>query len=208
MYVNSVLHDQAEVDKSIQNILEIAEVAAPFGCKILVTNPSPISWSNPENKSDAELRLQAESMNRLGKLLKQKGVTLAYHTHDMELRAGAREIHHVLQNTDPKNVAFCFDIHWVYRGSDDSELAVFDMLKMYGDRIVELHLRQSTDGIWDETFSASGDIDYSEFAKQLKKKDIRPHLVIEQCLEAKTPATMSVVEAHQKDLEVVKAVFR
>jgi inosose dehydratase len=207
MYANSVLHDQAEVEKSIQNILEIAEEAAPFGCKILVTNPSPISWSNPENKSDAELRLQAESMNRLGKLLKQKGVTLAYHTHDMELRAGAREIHHVLQNTDPKNVAFCFDTHWVYRGSDNSELAVFDILKMYGDRIVELHLRQSTDGIWDETFSASGDIDYSEFAKQLKKKDIRPHLVIEQCLEAKSPSTLDVVTAHQKDLEAVRAVF-
>lgn len=163
MYANSVLHDQAEVKKSIQNILEIAEVAAPFGCKILVTNPSPISWSNPVNKSDAGLKLQVESMNRLGKLLKLKPVTLAYHAHDMELRAGAREIHHVIQYTDPKNVAFCFDTHLAYRGSDNSELAIFDVLKMYGDRIVELHLRQSTDGIWDETFSVGGDIDYSEF---------------------------------------------
>ncbi|MEN2283241.1 TIM barrel protein [Algoriphagus sp. SE2] len=207
MYANSVLHDQSEVEKSIQNIMEIAEVAAPFGCKIFVTNPSPIDWNNPVNKSDAELRLQAESMNRLGKLLRQKGITLAYHTHDMELRAGAREIHHVLQNTDPKNVSFCFDTHWVYRGSDNSELAVFDILKMYGDRVIELHLRQSSNGIWDETFSARGDIDYSKFAQQLKNKKIKPHLVIEQCLEAKSPASMGVVEAHQKDLEAVKIIF-
>lgn len=207
MYANSVLHDPVEVEKSIQNILEITEVAAAFDCKIFVTNPSPISWSNPVNKSDAQLKLQAEAMNRLGKLLRQKGITLAYHTHDMELRAGAREIHHVLQNTDPINVAFCFDTHWVYRGSDNSELAVFDILKMYGERIVELHLRQSTDGIWDETFSASGDIDYFEFAEQLKKKGIRPHLVVEQCLEAKSPNTTDVVTAHQEDLEVIKGVF-
>ncbi|MHA7128863.1 sugar phosphate isomerase/epimerase family protein [Algoriphagus namhaensis] len=207
MYANSVLHDPAEVDKSIRNILEIAEVAAPFDCKIFVTNPSPIDWNNPVNKSDAELKLQAESMDKLGKLLRQKGITLAYHTHDMELRAGAREIHHVLQNTDPKNVAFCYDTHWVYRGSDNSELAVFDILKMYGDRIVELHLRQSTDGIWDETFSASGDIDYLNFAQQLKKKNFRPHLVIEQCLEKDSPNTMGVVEAHQRDLEAVKKTF-
>jgi inosose dehydratase len=112
-----------------------------------------------------------------------------------------------LQNTDPENVAFCFDTHWVYRGSENSELAVFDILKMYGDRIVELHLRQSTNGIWNETFSAPGDIDYTAFAKQLKKKSIRPHLVIEQCLESKTPRKMDVVTAHQKDLMVVKNLF-
>jgi inosose dehydratase len=207
MYANSVLHEPEEVETSIRNILEIVEVAAPFGCKILVTNPSPISWTNPVNKTDSQLKIQAEAMNSLGKLLKQKGITLAYHTHDMELRAGAREIHHVLQNTDPKNVAFCFDTHWVYRGSENSELAVFDILKMYGDRIVELHLRQSTNGIWDETFSASGDINYTAFAKQLKTKSIRPHLVIEQCLESKTPGKMDVVTAHQKDLVVVKNLF-
>lgn len=207
MYANSVLHDPNQVNSSIQNILEIAEVAAPFGCKIFVTNPSPIDWNTPVNKSDAELRLQAESMNKLGKLLHQKGITLAYHTHDMELRAGAREIHHVLQNTDPKHVAFCYDTHWVYRGSDNSELAVFDILKMYGDRIVELHLRQSTDGVWDETFTAQNDIDYLAFAKQLKNRNIRPHVVIEQCLESQTENTSDVVKAHQQSLEVIQAIF-
>jgi inosose dehydratase len=35
-----------------------------------------------------------------------------------------------------------------------------------------------------------------------------PHLVIEQCLEEKTPNTMSVVEAHKMDLMNVKRVFR
>lgn len=207
MYANSVLHDPKQVDSSIQNILEIAEVAAPFGCKIFVTNPSPINWNNPVNKSDAELKLQAASMNKLGKLMKQKGITLAYHTHDMELRAGAREIHHVLQNTDPKNVSFCYDTHWVYRGSDNSELAVFDVLKMYGDRIVELHIRQSRNGIWQETFSPEGDIDYLRFSEELVKKNRKPHLVIEQCLEDESPNTMDVVSAHKQDLASIQKVF-
>ncbi|MEP0714245.1 sugar phosphate isomerase/epimerase [Algoriphagus sp.] len=207
LYANSVLHEDAEVDKSIQNILKIADLAAPFGCKIFVTNPSPIDWNNPVNKSDAQLLTQSKAMEKLGKELKKKGITLAYHTHDMELRAGAREIHHTLQNTSPEHVAFCFDTHWVYRGSDNSQLAVFDMLKMYGDRIVELHLRQSTDGTWDETFSAQGDIDYSEFAHQLKAKNIKPHLVIEQCLEAESPNSIDVVTAHQQDLAAVKQLF-
>lgn len=207
MYVNSVLHEEDAVENSIQNILEIAELAAHVGCKIFVTNPSPIEWNNPVNKSDAQLITQAKAMDELGKELKRKGITLAYHTHDMELRAGAREIHHTLQNTNPENVSFCFDIHWVYRGSDNSQLAVFDILKMYGDRIVELHLRQSSNGIWNETFSPNGDINYTQFAAQLKKKGIKPHLVIEQCLEENSPNTMDVVTAHKRDLTEVKNIF-
>jgi len=207
MYANSILHEENQVESSIENIMAIAEVAAPFGCKIFVTNPSPIDWNNPVNKTDTQLRIQSEAMNRLGKLLRQKGITLAYHTHDMELRAGAREIHHVLQNTDPKNVAFCYDTHWVYRGSDNSELAVFDMLKMYGDRIVELHIRQSDQGVWQETFTSKGDINYESFAEELSKKKIKPHIVIEQCLETDSPKSMDVVQAHKKDLLEVQKLF-
>ncbi|WP_373399994.1 sugar phosphate isomerase/epimerase [Algoriphagus halophilus] len=207
LYANSVLHEQSQVKKSIQSILEIAAKAVGYGCQIIVTNPSPIDWNNPINKSDSELITQAKAMDQLGKELKDMGMTLAYHTHDMELRAGAREIHHTLQNTDPEYVSFCFDTHWVFRGSDNSQLAVFDILKMYGDRIVELHLRQSTGGIWSESFTAEGDIDYLKFSSMLKQKNIRPHLVIEQCLEAQSPRTLDVVTAHRKDLEVVKNLF-
>ena len=146
-----------------------------MGTKIVVTNPSPIKWGGPELKNDSELSVQAKSMEKLGVELKKKGLTLAYHTHDVELRAGAREFHHILQNTSPENVSFCFDIHWVYRGSADSQVAVFDVLKMYGSRVVELHIRQSVNGVWAETFGA-GDIDYQRFANELKAMKIRPHL--------------------------------
>jgi inosose dehydratase len=207
VYVNSVLHKVDEAEKSITTVLSIADEVAKLGTKIVVTNPSPIKWGGSEIKSDAELSVQAKSMEKLGLALRKKGLTLAYHTHDVELRAGAREFHHVLQNTTPENVSFCFDTHWVYRGSMDSQLAVFDVLKMYGNRVVELHLRQSVNGVWSETFG-TGDIDYQRFANELKAMKIRPHLVIEQCIEAKTPNTMDGVEAHIKDLAMVKEIFK
>lgn len=207
VYVNSVLHKLDEAEKSIATVLSIADEVAKLGTKIVVTNPSPIKWGGPEIKSDAELSVQAKSMEKLGAELRKRGLTLAYHTHDVELRAGAREFHHVLQNTTPENVSFCFDTHWVYRGSMDSQLAVFDVLKMYGSRIVELHLRQSVNGVWSETFG-TGDIDYQRFANELKAMKLRPHLVIEQCIEAKTPNTMDGVAAHIKDLAMVKQIFK
>jgi inosose dehydratase len=207
VYVNSVLHKADEAGKSITSVLAIADEVVKLETKIVVTNPSPIQWGGTELKNDEELSVQAKSMERLGIELKKRGLILAYHTHDVELRAGAREFHHILQNTSPENVSFCFDTHWVYRGSADSQVAVFDVLKMYGSRIVELHIRQSVNGIWTETFGA-GDIDYQRFANELKAMKLRPHLVIEQCVEAKTSNTMDGKQAHIKDLAMIKEIFK
>lgn len=207
VYVNSVLHKAEDAELSIKSVLAIANEVKKLGTKIMVTNPSPIKWGGAELKSDSELIVQAKNVEKLGAALRQKGITLAYHTHDVELRAGAREFHHVLQNTSPQNVAFCFDVHWVYRGSQDSQVAVFDVLKMYGKRIVELHIRQSVGGVWSETFG-DGDIDYRRLARELKAMNIRPHLVIEQCIEAKTPNTMDGVQAHIKDLAMIREIFK
>ena len=205
IYVGSILHEPKEADLSIQRILAIADRLKSEGTNIIVTNPSPLK--NGVAKTDAELECQVEKLNLLGSLLKQKGITLAYHTHDVEFRESAREFHYVLQHTKPENLAFCMDVHWVYRGSGNSEQTVFDILKTYGNRIVALHIRQSDNGIWTETFSGKGDIDYVRFAKELKKKKIKPHLVIEQCLEAKTVQTMDAAQAHAIDLKIVKTLF-
>ncbi len=207
IYVNSVLHKVEEGEKSIASILAIAEEVKKVGTKIIVTNPSPIAWGTKEVKSDTELLEQSQNMEKLGFELRKRGLTLAYHTHDTELLAGAREFHHILLNTSAKNVAFCFDVHWVYRGSQNSQVAVFDVLKLYGSRVVELHIRQSVSGIWSETFG-EGDIDYRRFAGELKKMKISPHLVIEQCIEDKSPSTMDAVAAHQQDLVAIQSVFQ
>ncbi|WP_207509888.1 sugar phosphate isomerase/epimerase family protein [Telluribacter humicola] len=205
-YVNSVLHKADEAQNSIDSVLAIAEATKPLGTRILVTNPSPISWGGTENKNDQELAEQAKNLDKLGAELRKRGVTLSYHTHDVELRAGAREFHHMLLATDPRNVTFCFDVHWVYRGSGNSQIAVFDVLKLYGKRITELHVRQSVGGVWSEAMG-EGDIDYRRLAQELKVLGIRPHIVLEQCIEKPSPHTMQAVEAHQRSLAYARDVF-
>jgi inosose dehydratase len=207
LYVGSALHRAEDGPKSIETILQIADIAKSLGTRIIVSNPSPIKWGSPDNKTDTELATQAQNLNKLGAELRQRGLTLAYHTHDVEMRAGAREFHHSLLATDPKNVSLCLDAHWVYRGAGNSQIALFDVVKLYGKRIVEVHLRQSKNQIWTETFTADGDIDYPRLARYLKSLGLKPQLVIEQCLEDKTPVMLGVVEAHKQDLKAVSAVF-
>lgn len=206
-YVNSILHEPEKAVESIEQVTKIAEALKSAGTHILVTNPTPVAWGKMIPKTDRQIALQTDMLNRLGSRLKSMGMQLAYHTHDSEMAAGATEFHHVLQNTDSDYVGFCLDAHWIYRGCNDSHLAVFDVIRMYGDRIIELHIRQSINGIWTETIGP-GDIDYIKMASIFKASNIRPHLVIEQAVESGTPNTMGAVEAHKIDLQQVEQIFK
>jgi inosose dehydratase len=111
----------------LESVLAIADALKPAGYEnYCYQSKSRFKWGSEENKSDAEqLAEQAENLDRLGAELKKRGMTLAYHTHDVELRAAAREFHHMLLATNPANVSLCLDVHWVYRGSGNSQVALF-----------------------------------------------------------------------------------
>lgn len=207
-YMNSELHTAKKAGASVDHVLEVAAYAkAKLGTHILVTNPSPIRWGGPENKDDGEIKIQAQALDRLGAGLRAEGVTLAYHNHDSELRLGAREFHHMLVATDPANVKFCLDSHWVFRGCGDSEVALFDAVELYADRIVELHLRQSTDGVWDEAFSAEGDINYRRLFDTLSDRGISPLLVMEQAVEDNSPNQHDAVSAHLASFQALRGLL-
>ena len=206
LYVNSVLHERDKADKSIESVFVIAEKAKDIGTKIIVTNPSPIQWGGPQNKNDAQLKVQAAALEKLGRRLKAMGLMLSYHNHDIELRNAAREFHHMMLGTDPAYVTLCLDAHWIYRGAGNSAVALFDVLKLYGPRITELHLRQSKDNIWTETLG-EGDIDYPALAKYLLDIGIKPHIVLEQAVEAGSPKTMTTLEAFKQSSQYGRRVF-
>jgi inosose dehydratase len=206
LYVNSTLHDAGRADKSIEEVLAAAAKAKAVGTRIIVTNPSPLRWGGPENKTDEQLQVQAAAMDKLGARLKQMGLILAYHNHDIELRNAAREFHHMMVGTDPANVTLCLDAHWVYRGAGNSQVALFDVLKLYGPRVTELHLRQSQNGVWTEAFGP-GDIDYQRLADSLLQIGVKPLLVLEQAVEAGSPKTMNAVEAFRKSTEYTRQTF-
>ncbi len=206
IYVGNTLHTEKEAAQSLEQTVAIAKAAKPLGLKILVTNPSPIRWGGPENKSDAELTIQAKYLDKIGAEVRKLGITLAYHNHDIEMRHSAREFHHMLLATNPENVALCLEAHWLYRGSGNSQLAMFDILRLYGSRVVEVHLRQSVNGTWSETFG-EGDINYLKLAQELAALKLNPHFVLEQCIESQTPNTLDAVAAHQVDLKYASQVF-
>ena len=206
-YVNSKLYEKADVQESIDTVLKLTRIAQDrMGTKIIVTNPIPIRWDGPENKNDDQIKLQGESLTTLGEALSREGLTLAYHNHDPELRLAGREFHHMLASTDPRYVKFCLDSHWIFRGSGDSNVALYDVIKLYGDRIVELHVRQSREGIWTETLG-DGDIDYSFLTKVIRESGIHPLVTVEQAVEENSPNTMDSLAAHKISHAKARDIF-
>jgi inosose dehydratase len=205
-YVNSLLHEADRADESIRQILTVAPRAKEAGARIVVTNPNPLAGGGAQDKNDEQLKVQAAALNRLGAELKKLGLTLAYHNHDMELRQAAREFHHMMLGTDPANVTLCLDAHWVYRGAGNSQVALFDVVKLYGKRISELHLRQSQGGVWTEAFGP-GDIDYRALAEMLRQASVRPHVVLEQAIETGSPNAMTPLEAFKESTQATRRLF-
>ena len=204
IYTGSALIDRAKVDKELERIVALAKAAKEVGTKIIVTNPSPLP--NRQGKSDEQLKTQAAALDKVGHELAAIGVTLAYHNHDVELQYAAREFHHMMLGTDPRALSLCLDVHWVYCGAGHSQVALFDIVKLYGLRVAELHLRQSTGNVWSETFG-DGDIDYRELVKRLMETGVRPLAVLEQGPEATTPQTLGTAAVHQRSVRYVREVF-
>ena len=201
IYTGINLHDENAAEKEIARVLALGEKAKAFGTEIVVFNPAAKS-----GKSDAELVLQSKNLDIVGAGLKKIGLSFAFHYHTTELEFGGREFQHILCGTDPKNVSLCFEQHWSYRASGNSQVAVFDHLKLYGDRAVEVHLRQSVGGIWSETFG-DGDIDNVRLAAGLKKLPKMPHVVLEQAAEKETPKTMTPVDVFRQSVDYIRRVF-
>ena len=174
--------------------------------RIVVVNPTPLT-PRKGTQDRSQLANQAAAMTRLGRRLAEVGLTLAYHFHDPAWQKHGREFHHVMTETDPQAVHLCLDTHWVYRGTGNNAAVVFDVVKRYGRRISELHLRQSRRGVWTECL-CDGDIDYRRLAEELKKIDVKPHLVLEQAVERDTPNTMDAVESHRRSRAYVEQLLR
>lgn len=199
-YVGGALHDPARAEGEIARMVGIVRRLAAAGTRTIITNPDPIRWGGPENKSDTELVVQGRMLQRLGEAVAALGGHLLYHSHAPEMRAGAREFHHMLLATDPAAVGLCLDVHWVWRGAERSQVALFDIVALYASRIGELHLRQSRDDVWTETVG-DGDIDYAALGRHLATCGIKAQLVLEHVYEDGTPATLGNVEAHRMSRE-------
>jgi sugar phosphate isomerase/epimerase len=187
LYVGGSMHERGGADRTIATALEFGSLCAPFGCKSIVNNPDP--KHGELSKTDAELGIQADSLNRMGRTLAQHGFELRVHHHTPQLMENAREWRHILHHTDAEYVHICVDVDWAYEGGFEP----IPFLREVGKRLREIHVRSARNRLWLEDLEDS-DIDYREVAEYLRQQRLAPLIVVELAYRPNTTVTRPLEE--------------
>jgi sugar phosphate isomerase/epimerase len=182
VYVGGAMHETALADKTIARALEIGGLCKEFGCKAIVNNPDTKSESG--RKTDAELAAQAESLNRMGRILAEHDLQLRVRHHTAELVENGREWRHILHNTDPECVTLCIDVEHARHGGMDPNA----LLREAASRVTEVHLRNKIGETPTQAFE-DGDINYYEIAATIRSLHLKPLIVPELAYHSDTPIT-------------------
>lgn len=198
LYHGGVYHERDEAEKTIEDTIRLAQFASQIGCPAVNVNPASIG----REKTDDELRIQGEYLNRMGAALKEIGMSFYIHNHTPAIINNARELRADCEYTDPELVGLCLDTHWVYRAGVDP----LSLMKEYPNRIKSLHIRNSRDGIWMESFG-EGDIDHIAMKQVLQGIGYDGWLIVELAYEQDTKLTRSLPENSKLSREYVKKIF-
>ena len=97
-----------------------------------------VPGSDPQMTAD-DWKFNADFLNSKGSMLKQAGLQLAYHNHNMEFTplAGSSGYEILLRRTDPELVEFELDVGWVTAAGHDP----LALLRDYPGRYRLMHVR-------------------------------------------------------------------
>ena len=200
IYVGGPMHESEGATQTIAKALRLAQTCAPFGCQAVVNNPDPKAGKQP--KTDAELKTEAEFLNRMGGALAEHGFELRVHHHTPQLAQHAREWKYILAHTDPKTVHICVDVDWAYEGGYDP----LAFLREVGRRVREIHVRSARNKIWLEDVEDS-DIDYRRVTAYLREERLDPLVVVELAYRPQTKVTRTLGEDLRLSRIYVERVF-
>jgi len=142
---------------------------------------------------------------RVGKILKDNGITLCYHNHGYEF--GAYEdgtlFDYIAKNTDPQYLSFEMDVLWAFHGGADPA----KLLYKYKDRWKLMHLKDIRKGVANDLTGGTaqvndvalgtGQINIPEVLKAAKAVGIKHYYIEDESPNhaAQIPVTIAYVKS-------------
>ena len=149
-------------------------------------------WEGKYVMDDPEWKLLVEGLNKLGKIAKDKGMTLTFHHHMGTVVQTEEEIDRFMEMVDPELVFLLFDSgHLSFAGIDPE-----NVLKKYVNRVRHVHLKdirremveKSRNERWSFlkgvregvfTVPGDGDVDFAPIFKILEEAGYEGWVVVE-----------------------------
>jgi sugar phosphate isomerase/epimerase len=180
----------AGYEQLVKDPMDVIQRAKALGASYVMT-----AWI-PHDKQDFKFenaKKAVEDFNRVGKIMKEHGLTFCYHIHGYEFRPHEKGtlFDYIVKNTNPKYVSFELDVLWAVHGGADPVA----LLNKYGSRFKMIHLKDLKKGVkGDHTGSTptendvtlgTGQIDIEGIIRAAKKVGIK-HYFIEDESDLKT----------------------
>jgi sugar phosphate isomerase/epimerase len=174
----SIGADYGAITKDAEPTIKTAKF---YGAKYVM-----VAWI-PHGKTFTidEAKKAVEDFNRVGKILKENGLTLCYHDHGYEFGpyGDGTLFDYIAQNTDPKYVSFEMDIMWTFHGGGDPA----QLLRKYKGRWKMVHLKDIRKGVANDLTGgtdvhndvavSTGQISYPEILKAAKEVGIKHYFI-------------------------------
>ncbi len=166
----------------VKNPEDIARKAKIMGASYVM-----VAWIPHEGDEFTldDAKRAVKDFNRVGKVLKENGLTFCYHNHGYEFRPykNGTLFDYIAENTNPEYVSFEMDILWtVHPGQDPVAL-----LNKYGNRWKLMHLKDLRKGvkgdfsggtpIENDVVLGTGQIDIPAVLKAAKKAGIQHYFI-------------------------------
>lgn len=188
----------------VENPEEVIRKAKTLGASYVM-----VAWIPHEDSFELEDAQKAvQDFNRVGKLLRENGLTFSYHIHGYEFSPykDGTLFDYIAENTNPEDVSFEMDILWAYHGGQDPA----ELLLKYGDRWKLMHIKDLKKGVeGDFTGSTStendvavgtGQIDIPAVLRAAKKVGIKHYFIEDESsrVSVQVPQTIAYLKSLQE----------
>lgn len=131
----------ADYNELVKDPAEVARKAKIIGASYVM-----VAWIQHEKQFNLEDAKKAVAdFNAAGKILKDSGITLCYHTHGFEFvpYKDGTLFDYIVKNTNPKYLSFELDMLWAFFGGQDPA----KLLLKYPTRWKLIHLKDLRKGV-------------------------------------------------------------
>lgn len=186
---------------------EVAQQAKYYGARYVVTFWIP---HNGTTFTLADAQRAVKVFNNAGKVLKEAGLTFAYHPHGYEFQAynGGTFFDYLVKEMDPRYANFQMDVFWFHHSGQDPVAWLEKMPK----RFVSLHLKDRQKGTVNNTTAqadvetnvtlGTGDVAIANIMQAAWKAGIRHYFIEDESSRAEQQVPLSI--AYLKSLPLPK----
>ena len=189
----SIGADYSAITKDPESIIKTAKF---FDSKYVM-----VAWI-PHSKTFTidDAKKAVDDFNRVGKILKEAGLTLCYHDHGYEFGpyGDGTLFDYIAQKTDPKYLSFEMDIMWTFHGGADPA----KLLYKYKGRWKMAHLKDIRKGIANDLTGgtdthndvavSTGQINYPEVLKAAKAVGIKHYFIEDESPDHATQIPVTI----------------